>query len=445
MLDFPENLYSDVRVEDVLETRVVLSDAGCLECREGRRRAAFLRVFDGRRWYYESTSSMDRLQELLDELATLARPDPAVGDHPVVRALEVNRGRHRYFEGRELDRTPLPEKRAMLEEHVPLLEGEARVRSWQATYMDQREARRFASSLGADLDWDTQRAGISLKASLADGPRTHVDHAFLGGQDLESVAGRGEEAAGWMRLATEFLLHAKPVRPGKYTTLFSPAATGVFAHECFGHKSEADFMVGDDEALAEWSIGRKIGTDILSIAVNGAAPSVGFVPFDDEGSRGREVLLIREGHLAGRLHSASTAAALGEAVTGNGRAVDYRYEPIPRQTNTYVLPGEHSREELLGEVSDGIYVDNFLHGSGMSTFTIAPCRAYRVVKGRLADPVRVAVVTGQVFEALAKVDGVSDELEIMDAVGPGCGKMEQMGLPVAFGGPVMRVRDMGIA
>jgi TldD protein len=80
----------------------------------------------------------------------------------------------------------------------------------------------------------------------------------------------------------------------------------------------------------------------------------------------------------------------------------------------------------------------------MSTFTIAPGRAYRIRGGRLAEPVRASVVTGSVFQALTDVDGVSDTLELRSFVGGGCGKFEQQDLPVGFGGPHVRVKNLDV-
>ena len=158
------------------------------------------------------------------------------------------------------------------------------------------------------------------------------------------------------------------MQPGKYNVILSPLAAGVFAHESFGHKSEADFMVGDETMKREWSIGKKIGADILSIVDYGNMPGTGYVPFDDEGTKAKKTFLVEKGILKGRLHSSVTAASLYEEVTGNARALNFEFEPIVRMTTTFILPGEKTKQELIGEVNEGIFVDTIKHGSGMSTF-----------------------------------------------------------------------------
>ena len=87
---------------------------------------------------------------------------------------------------------------------------------------------------------------------------------------------------------------------------------------------------------------------------------------------------FKNGILVGRLHSAFTAAALGETPTGNARAMNFEYEPIVRMTTTYIGAGTQTKEGLIGAVEDGLYISDINHGSGMSTFTIAPRKAYRI-------------------------------------------------------------------
>jgi len=241
-----------------------------------------------------------------------------------------------------------------------------------------------------------------------------------------------------------FIQHAKEVSPGEYPVLLSPLAAGVFTHESFGHKSESDFMVGDETMKAEWALGKKIGPSLLTIIDNGLVPGNGYVPYDDEGSKGRKTEIISNGILTGRLHSTATAAQLQEPLTGNARAINFQFEPIVRMTTTYIEKGDRLLKDIISEMDQGVYVDTIKHGSGMSTFTIAPARAYWIEKGRIDHPIKISVITGNVFETLAEVDAVSQEFELLSFVGGGCGKMEQMPLPVGFGGPYTRVKKLKV-
>ena len=169
-----------------------------------------------------------------------------------------------------------------------------------------------------------------------------------------------------------------------------------------------------------------------------------YVPFDDEGCRAKTNYLIKDGVLTGRLHSSVTAAFLEEAPTGNARALNFEYEPLVRMTTTYIDKGFQTKEELFAGIKEGIYIDNLNHGSGMTTFTIAPRRAYMIRDGKLAEPVRISVITGNVMNTLYEIDGISDQVELFSFALGGCGKMEQYPLPVAFGGPYIRVKGIQV-
>ena len=235
-----------------------------------------------------------------------------------------------------------------------------------------------------------------------------------------------------------------PVEAGKYPVVLSPMAAGVFAHESFGHKSESDFMLSDESMKNEWQLGKTVGSPILSIAECGSVQDTGFVPYDDEGTKARKNYLIKNGVLAGRLHSAMTAAALDEELTGNARAIDCTFEPIVRMTTTYIEGGDLDFDELIAPIEKGYFIKTINHGSGMSTFTIAPSVAYEIVNGKLGRPVQISVISGSVFETLGLIDGLTKDVELLSFVTGGCGKMEQMGLPVGFGGPYVRVSTMNV-
>ena len=235
-----------------------------------------------------------------------------------------------------------------------------------------------------------------------------------------------------------------PVEPGKYPVVLSPEAAGVFAHESFGHKSESDFMLSDESMREEWKLGKVVGSPILSIAECGAEPGSGYVPYDDEGTRARKNYLIKDGVLAGRLHNTQTAAVLGEEPTGNARAIDCTFEPIVRMTTTYIEGGDLDFDQLIAPIKKGYFIKSIRHGSGMSTFTIAPALAYEIVDGKIGKPTQISVLTGSVFETLGLIDGLTRDVHLLSFVTGGCGKMEQAGLPVGFGGPYVRVSSMNV-
>ena len=444
MIQFKNGYYADVRIED--RSRTVISyKAGKLEEMRGRReRQAFLRVYDGKLWYYASVTDVDHLQKTLDGLYAAASENPDILEDPIVRRFEKNRDTLLSFEDCSVRNIPLSEKQALLLQFLPILAEESCVTLPMGMYLDRSSRFHFLSSLGADIEYDYQTCGLSFDFSMAEGEKKFQGFWQKGGTRFEELTGIGDALRAALKEQAEFMRHSVPVEAGQYPVVLSPQAAGVFAHESFGHKSESDFMLSDATMKDEWQLGKAVGSPILSIAEYGGIPGSGFVPYDDEGTKARKNDLIKNGVLAGRLHSAMTAAALDEALTGNARAVDCTFEPIVRMTTTYIEGGDLDFDELIAPIEKGYFIKTISHGSGMSTFTIAPSVSYEIVGGKIGRPVQISVITGSVFETLGLIDGLTKDVELLSFVTGGCGKMEQADLPVGFGGPYVRVSSMNV-
>ena len=443
-LKFRDDLYADVRVERRFTTKITYLNGDVKEMNELDVTRAFIRVFDGNMWYYSSTTNVSDLQNELDSLYAFAKPNPKISENPVVKAFEVNKDKKIVFADDCVDKVALADKAKLVSDVLPMLKGKY-VSVAAGAYLDRYSRFFFRSSKGADIEYDYQTCGYSLSVQLADKENNFSNNLSDCKVRFKDIVIEEEKVKDFLKESENFLLHAKPLeKAGVYPVILSPLATGIFAHESFGHKSEADFMLGDETMKKEWAIGKKVGSDILSIVDEGGIRGSGFVPYDDEGTKCSETYLIKNGVLSGRLHSVTTAVELGEKPTGNARAVDCDFEPIVRMTTTHVKSGSATFDELVKGVKHGYFVKGVSHGSGMSTFTIAPTVCYEIVDGKIGDPVKIAVITGDVFKTLSLIDGLSKEYEIMSFVTGGCGKMEQNPLPVGFGGPYMRVKDMGV-
>ncbi len=444
MYRFPENLFADVRVERTDTTVIRIDDGKLMQNKVKSEQGAMIRVFDGARWYYSAITDLDKIQSELDALAQIAAPNPEILSHPVVKALEVNKGRELRYQDCNVCSVPNADKLALLESHAEVFAGFENVKGVDMIYSDKHLEKQIVSSLGTDVAYDQQFASVNFSYTVISGEMPHRGNSRFYETEFDRLRGTKEGLRQEILTDIAYAENAVPVQPGDYTCVFSPVTAGVFAHESFGHKSEADFMIGDETMKREWKIGSRVGSDLLNIYDTGCEEGSGYVPFDDEGCRAKKTYLIKDGILSGRLHSASTAADLGETATGNARAISFEYEPIVRMTNTCIGAGSITKEELFAPITDGIYIDTFKHGSGMSTFTIAPNRAYRIENGVITQPLRISVVSGNVMETLHNISGVSNEVKSRSSALGGCGKMEQSPLPVAFGGPFVRVEHIQV-
>jgi len=128
-----------------------------------------------------------------------------------------------------------------------------------------------------------------------------------------------------------------------------------------------------------------------------------------------------------------------EKPTGNARAIDYRFPPIVRMTNTYIEPGAASFEDMISDIKEGVYAKNWYGGTtSMEMFTFSAGEAYMIRHGKLTQLLRPVMLTGNVFTTLKNIDAIGNDLEMNQ--GGGCGKGEQFPLPVANGSPHIRIR-----
>ena len=443
-MQFPTGLFTDVRYESVYNTVITYENGTLKTNKVSLENGVFIRVFDGNRWYYSATTELDRIQEEIDVLAAMATPNEEILSHPVVQKLEANRDVCLRYADTDVSRIPTAEKLRVLQSYMPVIQELEDVQMYAVSYFDTHTVKHIISSLGCDVTFDYQRASIHMRFTFGCNgtPFSNVQHVYR--ETFTEVTDLHDVFRKLLTTDWQYAHNAVPVTPGIYTCVFSPEVTGVFAHESFGHKSESDFMIGDETMAREWALGSRVGSAILNIYDTGISTGSGYVPYDDEGTKARLTYLIKDGILSGRLHSAYTAAALNEDVTGNARAMSFEYEPIVRMTATCIGGGDQTLDELLSGVEEGIYIRDYKHGSGMSTFTIAPNVAYMIRNGKLAEPVRIAVITGNVMETLHQIDGLADDAQLCSQSSGGCGKMEQWPLRVAFGGPHIRVNGIQV-
>ncbi len=444
MYNFPKNLYTDVRLENVFATTIFYENNMLVQNKTRLENGAMIRIFDGNRWYYSSTTDLDNIQNEIDSLAKIATVNSDILENEVVKRLEIHNEIRLKYTDNDISKVSNEEKLAVLNSYLPLMEGFEEIKSSKVYYKDNYTKKRIISSIGTDVTFDSQNCAVALRYTVMANELPHTGTYDIYKMSFEELKGHQDLVKKDIITDIEYAQKAVPVVPGVYTCVLSPETAGVFAHESFGHKSESDFMIGDETMKREWAIGSKVGSDILNIIDTGCIEGSGYVPFDDEACEAKENYIIKNGILTGRLHSAYTSALLEENPTGNARAMSFEFEPIVRMTTTYIGAGKYTKDELISEIKNGIYIEDILHGSGMTIFTIAPRKAYMIRDGKIAEPVKISVISGNVMKTLNDIDGLSDTVELKSFVLGGCGKMEQHPLRVGFGGPYVRVNGIKV-
>ncbi|MFZ0700029.1 MAG: TldD/PmbA family protein [Thermoplasmata archaeon] len=232
------------------------------------------------------------------------------------------------------------------------------------------------------------------------------------------------------------MLAAEAPPTGSSTVLMDPSTTGTFAHESFGHGTEADQFVRERSYLRP-ILGSVVGPEFLTIADDGAySGGWGGIYFDDEGRKSRKNLLVDHGRFTGVLHDRTSAARLGGAPTANARRADFLSREFVRMTNTYVEPGDWKVEELVKEAKEGILLERSTSGIEDplgGQMQIKVLRGHRIEHGEITTLVSSMALSGRVLDVLRSVRGIGRAEDFK--IDPGfCGKGHSDMLPTGTGG-----------
>ncbi len=338
---------------------------------------------------------------------------------------------------------PFADKLAVIKEYNDIILGQKGMESSSVSYSEQFRKVYFASTRGNYFMEERPRITLALSGVARNGSQVQRAHeSFSSTNDYDIVLNHQDKALEVAQRTLD-LLKAPKCEGGRYTVIMDPVFAGVFAHEAFGHLSEADFLFENPQMRDLMKIGRVMGNPDLNITDDGTlATLLGTQMVDDEGTPMTRTHLIKDGILAGHLHSLETAAKMGEKPTGNARAIRRGCSPIVRMTNTFIEPGNQTKEELFAGVDDGIYACGAFGGQTMmEMFTFSAAYGYRIRKGKICELLRDIVLTGNVFETLKDIDGIADDL-LLPQHGGGCGKGGQAPLPVTCGAPHIRIRNV---
>ena len=240
-------------------------------------------------------------------------------------------------------------------------------------------------------------------------------------------------------------LESRPAPAGEMTVVLGPGWPGVLLHEAVGHGLEGDFNRKGSSTFAG-RIGQRVAAKGVTVLDDGTLPDRrGSLNVDDEGHPSQRNVLIEDGILKGYIQDAMNARLMGVPATGNGRRESYAHVPMPRMTNTYMLAGDKTRDEIVASIKKGLYATNFGGGQVDITsgkFVFSASEAFWVENGRIQYPVKGATIIGNGPDALTRVKMIGNDLELDTGVGV-CGK-EGQSVPVGVGQPTLRIDGLTV-
>ncbi|WP_412972532.1 metalloprotease TldD [Glaciecola sp. MF2-115] len=287
-----------------------------------------------------------------------------------------------------------------------------------------------------------EKDGKRERGSAGAGGRRTYDYFQTAGEDNKPLY---ETLADQAIHMAEVNLAAVPAPAGLMPVVLGSGWPGVLLHEAVGHGLEGDF---NRKGASTFSgrIGEQVAAKGVTVIDDGTmSDRRGSLSVDDEGIPSQRNVLIEDGILKAYMQDKHNASLMGVKPTGNGRRESYAHLPMPRMTNTYMLEGQHSPEDIISSVEKGVYAPNFGGGQVDITsgkFVFSTSEAYLIENGKVTTPIKGATLIGNGPEVMQKISMIGNDLSLDMGIGV-CGKDGQS-IPVGVGQPTLKVDELTV-
>lgn len=320
------------------------------------------------------------------------------------------------------------------------------------------EKKVFASSEGSLIEQTKVVTEPSVYVA-AKGKANETYHEWIAEQKgLEALEGENshgktlEEFARFLAEGTVELSNAPAIDFVKDATVITdPWFNTLLSHEICGHPSEADRALKRETAwagrawwfnnLEENMLGKRIGSEEMTVAANPEIEGYGNFAFDDEGTPAKKTVLIENGVLKRFMNSRETAAILNQAPNGHMRASSASSMPVIRMSNVFFEPGKWKADELIKDTRDGYYIVGQKTpsiGESRQNFNITCWKCFRIENGEVGQLYRSAGIEYDSHDMFMSIETAND-LKRFNV--PNCGKGTPMQtMRVGNGGPHLRIK-----
>ncbi len=354
-----------------------------------------------------------------------------------------------YSDANPLSAVPFAQKTTLLAEIDAYARSkDPRVRQVSASLTGEWQVVEILRAGGRRISDVRPLVRLNVSVVVGEGDRQESGSHGVGGR--EGYAAFLDPAA-WRAQTDEALrqalvnLGSVPAPAGEMQVVLGPGWPGILLHEAIGHGLEGDFNRKKTSAFAGL-LGQRIAAPGVTVVDDGTIDSRrGSLTVDDEGTPTQRTVLIEDGILVGYLQDRMNARLMGVPPTGNGRRQSYAHPVLPRMTNTLMLGGDKTPEEVIAAAKTGIYAVSFGGGQVDITngkFVFSCTEAYRIENGRIGAPIKGATLIGDGPSALTKVRMVANDFAMDAGIGT-CGKSGQ-GVPVGVGQPTLLIEGLTV-
>jgi len=439
--------FADLFFEHTISNYVVLEDGKVNQAYGSVALGVGIRTVKGDQVGYGFTQELDE-KSMLAAAATAATIADAGGRKPAAKITYLKLA-SRYPMTRLYTKVPLSEKLPIIQSvNDKCFSASSLIIKVNATFADEQKRILIVTSDGVKAE-DLQPKSY-LAASVTaekDGKRERAGYNFGGRREFSFYTPALVDEL-CQEASSRVLVLFEAVQPpaGEMPVVLGPGVTGVLLHEAIGHGMEADFNRKKTSTYSEM-LNKKVAEPFVTIIDDGTNENLsGSLNVDDEGTPGQKTVLVDKGILTSYMHDKISAKYYQVAPTGNGRRQSYEHYVIPRMRNTYMLAGPATPEEVIKNVSHGIYVKDVSNGQvkiGEGDFAFFVSQGRMIEDGKLTAPIKDVNIMGNGPKMLANVTMVANDLEMARGGAGYCGKDGQA-VPVGFGQPTALVKSMTV-
>ena len=437
--------FAEAMAQGKLGESVMIDPRALTVTTQPRLDGVVVRAWAGDRWIEEAASGFDAraLDAVAEDLSSRLTNSSARSEPPGPSATTV--GSHDTPPARPMRSFGTDAAIARVREVVRWANEVPDIKFVQARVSWEDEDRLYLNTAGARCFQKVPRVACGLVTVAMESGRSELNVDGSGGIGGEEIVLKLDEAR--VRQTAELaraMLKAVEPPAGRMNVILDPGTAGTFAHESFGHGTEADQFVRKRSYLQE-HLGEMVGPESLTLVDDGSVPGgYGSVFFDDEGHPGQKTVLIDRGRFVGALHDRESAAVLGAKPTGNTRRSDFLSRAFVRMTNTSVEPGTWTFDELVREAGDGVVLERWRSGMedpAGGQMQLKVVRGHRIEGGRVTDLLGSMALSGKVLEFLKEIRGVGPRDRPEFDTGT-CGKGHGDPLPVGGAGAYLLSRAL---
>jgi len=458
--------YADIRIEEIKQENISVRDGTAELIEKSTDFGLGIRVMVDGAWGFAASADVNQesIQRVSPQAIELARASSRVRDkHIVLAPIEKIVDSYQTPFVTDPFSIPLKEKLDYLLFLDSLMAGVSGINQTESMMTFIKRNKLFASSEGSIIQQLIIQSGagisaVAMKSHRQMGTRSYPNssgqHQTKGYElirelDFEKNAGRiAEEAVA--------VLDAKECPSKNTTIILDGPQMSLQIHESIGHALELDRVFGAERNFSGTSFATpdklnnlRYGSEIVSVVNDSTRPfGLGTFGYDDEGVKAKRSFLIKDGILTGYLSSRDTAPQVGMASNGCVRASSWANVPIVRMTNTNLLPGDKTLEEMITEVDEGIYMQTVRTWSIDDTresFQMGCEIGWEIKNGKLGEMIKSPSYSGNTVQFWNSCDAIANEKywEIWGT--PNCGKGQPaQNMPTSQGASPARFRNVKV-